>query len=123
MTMIRGILVTSGAKWRTVGLALFLLLARCGGGHPEFAWADDPMNQPLDSVGVKGYDAKLCNDQWNTCGSYDRQQFDTKYPGTSLDSISLYPLKESSSYEVYRDSEFSEAEASEYESDGEAGDE
>ena len=86
-------------------LALFLLLC------PSAAYADDPLNQPLDSVGVSGYDTTLCNDKWNRCSEYDRSQFDSKYPGTSLDSISLYPLEEErpSSNQIYRDSQFYEA--------------
>ena len=104
--------------WRTYVVALFLLLARCG--TPELAFADDPMNQPLDSVGVRGYDTTLCSDKWNTCDDYDRSQFDTKYPGTSLNSISLYPLRSSetrSPDEVYRGSELSETSETGYGSD------
>ncbi len=86
--MIRGKLAVGGAKWRTVSMALFLLTI------PGIALADDPMNKPLDSVGVSGYDKNLCNDKWNTCSEYDRSQFDTKYPGSPLEGISLYPLSE-----------------------------
>jgi len=60
----------------------------------QTAFADDPLNQPLDSVGVSGYDTTLCNDKWNTCSNYDRSQFDTRYPGTPLEEISRFPLKE-----------------------------
>lgn len=81
--------------------ALFLLVARCT-GTPDYSYADDPMNRPLDSVGVTGYDTTLCSDRWSTCSAYDRSQFDTKYPGTSLDSISLYPLAEKAVDEVSR---------------------
>lgn len=106
-------------NWRTHLLALFLLLGRCT-GTPDFAFADDPMNQPLDSVGVKGYDTTLCSDKWNDCSDYDRQQFDTRYPGTSLESISRYPLsKGRPANQVHRDSEFSETEETEQGSDGE----
>ena len=99
-------------------VATFLLVACCGAWEPVFA--DDPMNQPLDSVGVTGYDTKLCNDKWNTCSEYDRSQFDTKYPGTSLDSISLYPLKESD--EAYRSPKFREASEEELDGDDSPGD-
>lgn len=71
---------------------LLLIIASCSGGHFELAHADDPLNKPLDSVGVSGYDRTLCSDKWNDCSAYDRQQFDTRYPGSSLDDLSLYPL-------------------------------
>jgi hypothetical protein len=61
-------------------------------GVTTSAFADDPMNQPLDSVGVSGYDSTLCNDKWNTCTDYDRQHFDARYPGVSLNTLSLYPI-------------------------------
>ena len=104
--------------YRPSAVATFLLVACCGTW--ELVFADDPMNQPLDSVGVTGYDTKLCNDKWNTCTEYDRSQFDTKYPGTSLDSISLYPLKEAD--EVYRSPKFRQAAEAELEGDDSPGD-
>jgi len=36
----------------------------------------DPMNRPMDELGVTGHDTTLCSDRWSTCSSYDRQQFD-----------------------------------------------
>lgn len=82
-------------------LALFLLLSGT-------AYADDPMNQPLDSLGVHGYDTTLCSDRWSNCSEYDRSQFDTKYPGTTLDSISLYSLETETreAIQTYRSAEF-----------------
>lgn len=73
---------------------LLVTCSTCTNG--AVSYADDPLNQPLDSVGVSGYDSTLCNDKWNYCSDYDRQQFDTKYPGTPLESISLYPLQKES---------------------------
>jgi len=106
--------------WRTLSFALFLIVGRCT-GTPDLAFADDPMNQPLDSVGVKDYDSKLCSDRWVTCDGYSRIQFDFKYPGTSLDSISLYPLSEAGSpHQVYRDPEIRDADEIGLEIDGEA---
>jgi hypothetical protein len=35
-----------------------------------------PMNRPMDELGVPGRDATLCSDRWYTCSSYDCQQFD-----------------------------------------------
>jgi hypothetical protein len=44
----------------------------------------DPMNRPMDELGVTGKDDTLCSDRWYSCTSYDRQQFDQKYPGQRL---------------------------------------
>jgi hypothetical protein len=52
--------------------------------------AIDPMNRPMDELGVTGHDTTLCSDRWNTCSSYDRQQFDQKYPGQRLKELLLY---------------------------------
>lgn len=49
-----------------------------------------PMNVPMDELGVTGHDTTLCSDRWYTCGSYDRQQFDQKYPGTPLNELLRY---------------------------------
>ena len=62
----------------------------------------DPLNVPLDSLGVKGYDRTLCSDRWGSCSHYDREQFDTKYPGQPLDELSLYPLDKASRRGDYR---------------------
>lgn len=104
--------------YRPSAVATFFLVVCCGTW--ELVFADDPMNQPLDSVGVTGYDTNLCNDKWNTCTEYDRSQFDTKYPGTSLESISLYPLQEGVSLD--RHSQLKETEKAELEGDGETDD-
>ena len=44
----------------------------------------DPMNRPMDELGVTGKDDTLCSDRWYSCTTYDRQQFDQKYPGQRL---------------------------------------
>mgnify|MGYP001459818445 CR=1 FL=1 len=49
-----------------------------------------PMNLPMDELGVTGHDTTLCSDRWYTCGSYDRQQFDQKYPATPLNELLRY---------------------------------
>lgn len=50
----------------------------------------DPMNRPMEELGVTGHDTTLCSDRWSTCSSYDRQQFDQKYPGQRLNELLLY---------------------------------
>ncbi len=47
----------------------------------------DPMNRPMDELGVTGKDNTLCSDRWYSCTSYDRQQFDQKYPGQPLKDL------------------------------------
>ena len=42
------------------------------------------MNRPMDELGVTGKDDTLCSDRWYSCTTYDRQQFDQKYPGQRL---------------------------------------
>ena len=49
-----------------------------------------PMNFPMDELGVTGYDTTLCSDRWYTCSSYDRQQFDQKYIGVPLKELLRY---------------------------------
>ena len=44
----------------------------------------DPMNRPMDELSVTGKDDTLCSDRWYSCTTYDRQQFDQKYPGQRL---------------------------------------
>ena len=44
----------------------------------------DPMNRPMEELGVTGKDDTLCSDRWYSCTTYDRQQFDQKYPGQRL---------------------------------------
>ena len=44
----------------------------------------DPMNRPMDELGITGKDDTLCSDRWYSCTTYDRQQFDQKYPGQRL---------------------------------------
>jgi hypothetical protein len=44
----------------------------------------DPMNRPMNELGVTGKDDTLCSDRWYSCTTYDRQQFDQKYPGQRL---------------------------------------
>jgi len=50
----------------------------------------DPMNRPMDELGVTGKDNTLCSDRWYSCTSYDRQQFDQKYPGRPLNELLRY---------------------------------
>ena len=50
----------------------------------------DPMNRPMDELGVTGHDTTLCSDRWYTCSSYDRHQFDQKYPGRPLNELLRY---------------------------------
>jgi hypothetical protein len=47
----------------------------------------DPMNRPMDELGVTGHDTTLCSDRWYSCSTYDRQQFDQKYPGQPLNEL------------------------------------
>lgn len=49
-----------------------------------------PMNRPMDELGVTGHDTTLCSDRWYTCSLYDRQQFDQKYPGVPLNKLLRY---------------------------------
>jgi len=76
---------------RQFALICFLLSASIASAE-EKKHTGDPFGVPLDSMPVRGYDKTLCNDKWNKCSSYDREQFDTKYPGSSLESLSFYPL-------------------------------
>ena len=50
----------------------------------------DPMNRPMEELGVTGHDTTLCSDRWYSCSTYDRQQFDQKYPGQRLNELLLY---------------------------------
>ncbi len=50
----------------------------------------DPMNRPMDELGVTGMDDTLCSDRWYSCTTYDRQQFDQKYPGRPLNELLRY---------------------------------
>ena len=50
----------------------------------------DPMNRPMDELGVTGKDDTLCSDRWYSCTTYDRQQFDQKYPGRPLNELLRY---------------------------------
>ena len=50
----------------------------------------DPMNRPMDELGVTGKDDTLCSDRWYSCTTYDRQQFDQKYPGQRLRDMLRY---------------------------------
>jgi len=88
-------------------IVLFLLLSLFS--PPAFAQGNstqarpkslDPMNRPMDELGVTGKDDTLCSDRWYSCTTYDRQQFDQKYPVSSWDAlagmqIALYSLRES----------------------------
>ena len=52
--------------------------------------SSDPMNRPMDELGVTGKDDTLCSDRWYSCTTYDRQQFDQKYPGQPLKDLLRY---------------------------------
>ena len=47
----------------------------------------DPMNRPMEELGVTGKDDTLCSDRWYSCTTYDRLQFDQKYPGQPLNEL------------------------------------
>jgi hypothetical protein len=47
----------------------------------------DPWNKPMDELGVTGKDDTLCSDRWYSCTTYDRLQFDRKYPGKPLNEL------------------------------------
>jgi hypothetical protein len=76
----------------------FILLAIGSCVEGRFAHADDPMNKPLDSLGVFDYDRRLCNDKWNTCGNYEGTSFGFNYPGRSISELGLYPQEEPYQY-------------------------
>ncbi|MDC8448549.1 MAG: hypothetical protein LV473_09335 [Nitrospira sp.] len=44
----------------------------------------------MDELGVTGKDDTLCSDCWCSCTTYDRQQFDWKYPGQPLKDLLRY---------------------------------
>jgi hypothetical protein len=78
-------------------LSLLLLVLPCStqaedrhAPKPQTQKPLDPMNRPMEELGVTGHDTTLCSDRWNTCSSYDRQQFDQKYPGQRLNELLLY---------------------------------
>ena len=58
--------------------------------RPQFQKPLDPMNRPMDELGVTGKDDTLCSDRWYSCTTYDRQQFDQKYPGQPLKDLLRY---------------------------------
>ena len=80
--------------------ALFLLLLvllplqvfaeQSGSRVSSSGTALDPMNRPMDELGVTGKDDTLCSDRWYSCTGYDRQQFDQKYPGRPLNELLRY---------------------------------
>lgn len=47
----------------------------------------DPWNKPMDELGVTGKDDTLCSDRWYSCTTYDRLQFDQRYPGKPLNEL------------------------------------
>jgi hypothetical protein len=50
----------------------------------------DPMNRTMEELGVTGHDTTQCSDRWYSCTTYDRQQFDQKYPGRPLNELLRY---------------------------------
>ena len=74
-------------------MIIVLLLLLCVPNSTAFAQSNssqprpkslDPMNRPMDELGVTGKDDTLCSDRWYSCTTYDRLQFDQKYPGQRL---------------------------------------
>jgi hypothetical protein len=69
---------------------LFTLPVFAGEANPKRSSPSkslDPMNRPMNELGVTGKDDTLCSDRWYSCTSYDRQQFDQKYPGRPLNEL------------------------------------
>jgi hypothetical protein len=75
---------------------IVLLLLLCVPNSTAFAQSNssqprpkslDPMNRPMDELGVTGKDYTLCTDRWYSCTTYDRLQFDQKYPGQPLNEL------------------------------------
>jgi len=58
-----------------------------GGAQPK---SIDPLNRPMEELGVTGKDDTLCSDRWYSCTTYDRQQFDQNYPGRPLNELLRY---------------------------------
>lgn len=83
---------------RNVSLLIFVLLLPLATAHAQTNRARessppkslDPMNRPMDELGVTGKDDTLCSDRWYSCTTYDRQQFDQKYPGQPLKDLLRY---------------------------------
>ena len=83
---------------RVAFLLLLLLLPLHFSAHAEELGSQktppdkllQPMNFPMDELGVTGHDTTLCSDRWYTCSSYDRQQFDQKYIGVPLNELLRY---------------------------------
>src|SRR5262245_42533420 len=72
-------------------MAILLILLLSVTISPAFAQSTskslDPMNRPMEELGVTGKDDTLCSDRWYSCTTYDRLQFDQKYPGQRLKDI------------------------------------
>lgn len=69
----------------------------------------DPMNRPMNELGITGKDDTLCSDRWYSCSTYDRQQFDQKYPGQPLKDLLRFgepewPDRDRKTDEHFRDS-------------------
>lgn len=83
---------------RTGSLLMLVFILSCAEAHAEGQRdrgtsqkkSMDPMNRPMDELGVPGKDDTLCSDRWYSCTSYDRQQFDQKYPGQPLKDLLRY---------------------------------
>jgi hypothetical protein len=80
---------------KTISLLILVITLSCAAaqaqGHRPRETAPakslDPMNRPMDELGVTGKDDTLCSDRWYSCTTYDRQQFDQKYPGRPLNEL------------------------------------
>ncbi len=85
-------------RMRNVCLLILVLLLPLATAHAQSNRAResslqkslDPMNRPMEELGVKGHDTTLCSDRWYSCSTYDRQQFDLKYPGRPLNELLRY---------------------------------
>lgn len=85
-------------RMRNVCLLILVLLLPLATAHAQSNRAResspqkslDPMNRPMDELGVTGKDDTLCSDRWYSCSTYDRQQFDQKYPGWPLNELLRY---------------------------------
>jgi hypothetical protein len=85
-------------RQRTISLLMLVIILSCAvaqaqGQSPRETSPPkslDPMNRPMDELGVTGKDDTLCSDRWYSCTTYDRQQFDQKYPGQPLKDLLRY---------------------------------
>ena len=83
---------------RNVSLLILVLLLPLATAHAQSdrsrvgapSKSLDPMHRPMEKLGVTGHDTTLCSDRWYSYTTYDRQQFDEKYPGRPLNKLLRY---------------------------------